>query len=160
MYTTLEKIKKHLNIEADYTADDEYLLDLYEVAEKTVECHLDIPLEDLAVDGDLVPPVRHAILLYVGDLYNSREGNAYGVQVQPVPFAYEYLLGLYRNYAPAGCQSGKTKVTTETTEGQAVELNPTPCLNADLTDDGAITLNMCGGVATMNEDGEITVVTR
>lgn len=161
MYTTLDKIKKHLNIEADFHADDDYLLDLYDVAEKTVEAHIDQPLEDLAIDGELVSPVRHAILLYIGDLYNSREGNAYGINISPVPFGYDYLLSLYKSYAPAGCQTSRTKVTTDTVEGDAIEINPTPCLNADLTDRGDITLNMCGGVAAMDEEtGEITIVTR
>jgi len=32
-------------------------------------------------------------------LYNSREGNAYGVSVNQIPFSYDYLLSLYKNYA-------------------------------------------------------------
>lgn len=161
MYTTLEKIKKHLNIEQSYTADDEYLLDLYDVAEKTVEAHIDMPLCDLAIDGELVSPLRHAILLYIGDLYNSREGNAYGINISPVPFGYDYLLSLYKNYAPVGCQSSRTKLCADTVEGNAIEINPTPCLNADLTTDGDIALNMCKGYADMNEEtGEIIIITR
>ncbi len=38
-------------------------------------------------------------MLYIGDLYNSREGNAYGVNVTQIPFSYEYLLSLYKNYS-------------------------------------------------------------
>lgn len=161
MYTTLAKIKQHLNIEQAYTVDDDYLLDLYEVAEKTVEMHLDQALSDLTLDGELVAPVRHAILLYIGDLYNSREGNAYGINISPVPFGYDYLLSLYKNYSPIGCQSTRTQVTADTQEGDAVEINPTPHLRANLTDDGDIALNVCGGEAHMDENtGEITIFTR
>ena len=51
MFTTLEKAKKHLNIDDSYTGDDAYIMDLITVAEDAVSKHLDIALDDLIVDG-------------------------------------------------------------------------------------------------------------
>lgn len=108
MFVSLERVKQHLNIESSYTGDDNYLNFLIEVAEGTVEKHICSNLYDLCKvetgsgDGEtytLPLPLQHAILLYIGDLYNSREGNAYGVSVSQVPFSYDYLLSLYKNYA-------------------------------------------------------------
>lgn len=100
MYTTLEMIKKHLNVDSDFHDDDAYIQYLYEVAEATVQVHLCVALEDIEDENGKIPvPVVHAMLLFVGDMYNSREGNAYGVSVQAVPFGYDYLISLYKNYA-------------------------------------------------------------
>ena len=105
MYVTLATIKAHLNIEASYTAEDTYLTHLYNVAETTVERHIDEKLTDLEDDQHAIPtPLQHAILLYIGDLYQSREGNAYGVSVSQIPFSYDYLLSLYKNYAPTNME--------------------------------------------------------
>lgn len=98
MYVELDKIKKHLNIELAYTAEDDYLTHLYKVAENTVERHIDYPLNKYVKDDELTPTLQHAILLYIGDLYTSREGNVYGVSAAQVPFTYDYLLSLYKNY--------------------------------------------------------------
>lgn len=101
MYVTLALAKQHLNVESGYTADDAYITHLIEVAEMTVERHIDYLLEDyIEGEGDELPkPLQHAILLYVGDLYMSREANAYGVNVSEVPFSYDYLLSLYKDYS-------------------------------------------------------------
>lgn len=104
MFVSLELVKQHLNIEPSYTGDDSYLNFLIPVAEGVVEKHICTNLNDLAKDdgnGNLVLPLplQSAILLYIGDLYNSREGNAYGVNVSQVPFSYDYILSLYKNYA-------------------------------------------------------------
>ena len=42
MYLNLDIVKKHLNIEKEYTLDDEYILNLMCVAENAVEKHIDI----------------------------------------------------------------------------------------------------------------------
>ena len=100
MYTTLEMLKRHLNIDQSFNDDDDYILWLYQVAEATVQVHLCADLEDFEDEQHNIPAgIVHAMMLYIGDLYNSREGNAYGVSVQQVPFGYEYLISLYKNYA-------------------------------------------------------------
>lgn len=100
MYTTLGMIKRQCSIDTTFEDDDELLLWFYQVAEATVQRDLCINLEDLEDDNGNIPaPVVQAMLLYIGELYNSREVNAYGVTPVIVPMGYGYLLDLYRNYA-------------------------------------------------------------
>ena len=97
MFTTLEKAKKHLNIDDSFTGDDAYITDLITVAEDAVSQHLDIALDDLVVDGALPSAIIHSILLLVGNLYANREPTAYSTVVK-VPHTLDYLLGLYKHY--------------------------------------------------------------
>lgn len=99
MYVTLAEAKQHLNIEANYTAEDTYLTALIGVAEDTVERHICYSLADWADNNTLPPALKHAILLYVGELYSNREVNVYGTTPVEVPFAYNYLLGMFKDYA-------------------------------------------------------------
>jgi hypothetical protein len=46
MFVDLETVKKHLQIDADYTGDDNYLLMLISVAEQAVATHLDLNLTE------------------------------------------------------------------------------------------------------------------
>jgi len=39
------------------------------------------------------------MLLMIGNLYANREPVSYGT-VARIPYSYEYLISLYRNYAP------------------------------------------------------------
>ena len=99
MLLNLEGIKKHLNIDDYYEDDDFYLIYLCEVAEMAVEKHIDTNLEKVAEEngGELPAPIAHAILLLIGNMYKSRESVSYG-SVTSIPFSYEYLLSLYKNY--------------------------------------------------------------
>ena len=99
MYVTLAQAKQHLNIESTYTAEDSYITSLIAVAEDTVERHICYNLADYTdANGNLPPSLFHAILLYIGELYQNREVNVYGAAPQTVPFAYDYLLSMHRNY--------------------------------------------------------------
>lgn len=104
MYITLELAKKHLNIEEDYREDDEFIMFLIEVAEQTVEVHVNEKLEDIAErSGGCIPaPIFQAMLLQIGNLYQNREivGNKAiaGNKNITLPFNYQYLIDLYRNY--------------------------------------------------------------
>ena len=99
MFLEIDKIKKHLNIDDYYKDDDNYLVYLYEVAEKVVEKHTDTSLKQIAEEngGELPPPILHAMLLFIGDMYKSRESISFG-SVTSIPFSYEYILSLYKNY--------------------------------------------------------------
>lgn len=98
MYITVNFAKKHLNIDRDFTDDDLYIAALIEVAEAAVEKHLDSPLTSLEDgDGYLPSPIAHAILLLVGNFYANRESVAFA-SAQNVPYSYQYLIDLYRNY--------------------------------------------------------------
>lgn len=99
MFLSLEEIKKQLNIDPQFTDDDQYLEALEEVAEKAVEKHIDMNLEVLASkSGGLPSPVLHAMKLMIGNLYENREPVAYSGAVE-VPLSYQYLLSLYKNYS-------------------------------------------------------------
>lgn len=99
MYFDLALIKRHLLIDQSFTQDDEYLTYLYEVAEAVVQVYLCANLEDFENDNHDIPAaIKHAMLLYIGEMYNNREVNAYGVSVTPTTFNFEFLIGLYKNY--------------------------------------------------------------
>lgn len=98
MYLDIDLVKKHLNIESGYTDDDELLLLYMEAAEDAVRVHVNEDLETIAEkNGGCVPtPLFQAMLLQVGNLYQNRE--IVGTKVETVPFAYQYLINLYRNF--------------------------------------------------------------
>jgi len=98
MYIPLDLAKKHLNLENDFTDDDEYILGLIQVAEQSVRVHVNQDLEGLAAqnNGFLPSPLIQAMLLMVGNLYQNRE--VVGSKTQKLPFNYQYLIDLYRNY--------------------------------------------------------------
>ena len=98
-YLTLDLIKKHLNMNADYTAEDDYLTMLGGAVEEVVGKHIDDDLNTLAKNNnDQLPlPLVQACLLLLGTYYSNRENVAYTNAVE-VPMSYTYLLDLYRNY--------------------------------------------------------------
>lgn len=95
----LHIVKKHLNIDPEYTDEDEYISWLICVAYDTVQAHIDDDIDNyIAREGGHIPAaLSHAMLLYIGTLYAQRESISYGSVVN-VPFAYDYLLSLYKNY--------------------------------------------------------------
>lgn len=98
MYLQLYQVKKHLNIDEDFRDDDEYLMQLAEVAEKVVERNIDTSLKLLEDgDGDIPSPLMHAMLLLIGNFYANRESVAFANSTN-VPYSYQYLIDLYRNY--------------------------------------------------------------
>ena len=98
MYTDLDTIKRHLNVDSDFYEDDMYICDLMDVAEKAVEREIDTPLSQLEDDNGNIPqPLVHAMLLMVGNFYANRESISYASS-QNVPYSYQYLCDLYRNY--------------------------------------------------------------
>lgn len=100
MFITLDTIKRHLNIDDYFTDDDNYLIELEDVAEKVVEKHIDKKLSVLCDDnGDLPSPLLHAMLLFIGNLYQSRESVAFNSSPLEIPLSYSYLLDLYKNYS-------------------------------------------------------------
>lgn len=98
MSITLEQAKTHLLVDLDYLSDDSYIQDLILVAEDTIKQHLDVSsLSDLEVGGELPPALTHAMLLMIGNLYSNREPVSF-VTATKIPYTYEYLIGLYKQY--------------------------------------------------------------
>ena len=98
MYIELDYAKKHLNIEPDFTEDDEYILGLIDTAEQAVRVHVNEDFDTLAEqNGGCIPaPLLQAMLLMVGNMYQNRE--PLGTRNAALPFNYQYLIDLYRNY--------------------------------------------------------------
>lgn len=101
MIIDLAMIKKHLNIDANYTEDDEYLVFLEGVAEEVVQKHIDKSFEDIIGEGGEIPqPLLQSILLIIGNLYDNRESVAYTNAVE-IPNSLSYILSMYRDYKDA-----------------------------------------------------------
>lgn len=98
MYIQLDMAKNHLNIEDDWKDDDEYIMHLIEVAESAVRVHTNEDFESIAArNGGCVPtPLIQAALMMVGNMYQNRE--IVGAKTNQLPFNYQYLIDLYRNY--------------------------------------------------------------
>ena len=98
-YLTLDLIKKHLNMNADYTAEDDYLTMLAGAVEEVVGKHIDDDLNTLAKNNDdkLPLPLVQACLLLLATYYSNRENVAF-TTTNEVPTSFTYLLDLYKNY--------------------------------------------------------------
>lgn len=97
MYIDLDYAKKHLNIEPDFTEDDEYILGLIDMAEKAVRVHVNEDFDTLAEkNGGCFPtPLLQAMLLMIGNMYQNREPLGNRVEL---PLSYTYLIRLYQNW--------------------------------------------------------------
>lgn len=99
MFVSIELVKQHLNIDEYYHDDDEYLKHLILVAETVVEKHIDCDFSVLLDEVGMIPsPLLHAILLFIGNMYQSRESVSFSSATE-VPLSFRYLLDLYMNYA-------------------------------------------------------------
>lgn len=98
MYISLELAKKHLNIDSDFTEDDQYILGLIEAAEEAVKVHINDDLDTIAEkNGGCIPaPIIQAMLLQIGAMYQNRE--IVGTKTSELPFNYLYLIRLYQNW--------------------------------------------------------------
>jgi hypothetical protein len=79
-------LKHHLNIDESYTDDDEYLTLLYTAVKKRLAKHLNLPLLKFN-EIEEEEPIKMAIFLMVGTLYNNRENVAYS-NAYEVPYTY------------------------------------------------------------------------
>ena len=97
MYISLDKCKKHLNIDPEFKEDDNYIMSLVEVAEEIVQRHIGYRFEDILVDGQLPMALQHAMLLFIGTMYANRESVTFG-SASELPLSYNYILQLFENY--------------------------------------------------------------
>ena len=99
MYITLCEAKKHLLIDNSFKDDDEYILALIDAAEEAVSINLCVPLDSIAEGGEIPPSVKAAILLLIGNFYANREPVVTGTIKTTIPYSYDYLISLNKNYA-------------------------------------------------------------
>lgn len=94
----LKRAKDHLNIENEFTDDDEYIQSLINVSYDVVNKHINNSIEDVVNEnGDIPTPLEHAMLLMIGNLYQNREIASFANATR-LPYNYEYLLNFYKNY--------------------------------------------------------------
>lgn len=105
-HLTLKLIKEHLNLDNDFTMDDEYLSMLGGVVETVVERHIDDSFAYLANanGGKLPAPLIQAMLLLLGTYYSNREHIAFNANYE-VGNSYTFLIDLYRNYSASHSDS-------------------------------------------------------
>lgn len=104
MFVSIPLVKQHLNIDEYYHDDDEYLSHLILVAEKVVEKHIDCDFSVLLDEVGMIPsPLLHAILLFIGNMYQSRESVSFSSATE-LPLSFRYLLDLYMDY---GCNENR-----------------------------------------------------
>lgn len=97
-YLSLDEIKKHLNIDSEFTDDDEYLTSLATAAEDVVSKYIDYPLTNLEdSEGDIPRALKCAMLLWIGTIYAVRESTS-SVNMSVVPHSLELICDLYRDY--------------------------------------------------------------
>lgn len=92
MEIPLNEIKQHLNLEADWHCEDQYLQSLIGAAKQVVEMHI---CDDIDGKSEGQLPLAHAIKLLVGTWYMNRESLS---NLQKGNHSYEYILSLYKRY--------------------------------------------------------------
>lgn len=98
MLITLSEIKKHLNLDEEFTDDDKYLEFLEGVAVEVVQKDIDVTFDDIVSEEGAIPqPLLHAILLFIGNMYANRESVSYAGAIE-IPNSLSYILNMYRNY--------------------------------------------------------------
>ena len=106
-YLTLAEIKKHLNIDTEFTDDDNYLEALGDAAEDVVSRYIDQPLDYLEDESGNIPkPLVFAMLVWLGSAYAVRESVS-STNMTAVPHSFEMLCQLYQNYSYMKTQRSK-----------------------------------------------------
>ena len=98
-YISLEEAKLHLNVDAEYTGDDQYIEDLILDVEEIVESEICVPISEIVTEGGAFPrPLRRAMLLLVGSYYKNREDEIQNSESARMQQASGRLMSLLRNY--------------------------------------------------------------
>lgn len=97
-YLTLSEIHKHLNLDTEFTDDDEYLSALASASEDVISKYIDLPLSNLEDEHGSIPEaLKFSMLLWIGTIYAVRESVS-SVNMSTVPHSLELLADLYRDY--------------------------------------------------------------
>lgn len=91
-FLTLEECKRHLVV--DHDEHDAMIADMAKAAEYAIENELNRDLEN---DYEVLPsPIKSAMLLYLGSLYNNREG--FSTLTSEPTAQMRSLIQYYKNY--------------------------------------------------------------
>lgn len=103
-FTTVAELKKHLNIEADWTEDDSYLQELLYVAEMAISNYCNGGLEEdttvVVTNGSytaLPKTIKQACLFLAAHYYLNRTPIAF-TSTSELPYTFQFLLNPYKNF--------------------------------------------------------------
>lgn len=100
MYITLEEAKRHLEVDPDYTGDDDLIRDIILDVEDVAASDLCVPLQILETEyGALPRTIRRAMLLLIGSYYKNREDEIPNSESAQMANGYRKLISNYRNYS-------------------------------------------------------------
>lgn len=91
---TVAELKKHLNIESDWTEDDNYLQELLNVAELAVSNYCNGGLDE---ETEIPVTVKQAYLFLAAHYYLNRTPIAF-TSTSELPYTFQFLLNPYRNF--------------------------------------------------------------
>lgn len=98
-YVTLEDAKRQLEVDQDYTGDDELITAIIEDALEIAESDLCVPLLEIETEeGKLPGAVRRAVLLLIGSYYKNREDEIQNNESSRMYSSYQRLISNYRHY--------------------------------------------------------------
>lgn len=96
-YIDLATAKKHLNLNENFTADDDYIELIIDGACKAVLATCNLQEEELLQDGGTIPsPIVFATLLLIGSMYANREMEAF-TAISKIP-TFRFLLANFIKY--------------------------------------------------------------
>lgn len=95
MHIKLQEVKEHLRIDTEFTYDDAYITSLIAVAEQAISNDIKT---DISTFKELPAPIRHAMLLLIGDLYSNRE-DSNDLKLSHIPNGIKRLIAPYINYS-------------------------------------------------------------
>lgn len=118
----LQLLKKHLNIEEEFTEDDTYLEMLSDSAVVFVEKYLEDSLELIADDngGELPPSLKLAIFILVADWYAYRE-SVTNLSVNKLPNSLIFILNQFRCYDKTTRRERREEEQENTDDTEAVD---------------------------------------
>lgn len=135
-----------------YTADDQYLMMLWDACLDAVAKYIDDDIDRLATanDGNLPSALLQATLLLVGNYYNSRESNTF-TQVHEIPNGFTFLCDLYRNYA-GNSATAQDVIDDLTARVEALEEYQQFDSSRTIISDGTISVSENSGTTTLEVD--------
>lgn len=118
----LQLLKKHLNIEEEFTEDDTYLEMLSDSAVVFVEKYLEDSLELIANDngGELPPSLKLAIFILVADWYAYRE-SVTNLSVNKLPNSLIFILNQFRCYDKTTRKERREEEQENTDDAEVVD---------------------------------------
>ena len=96
-YTSLNDCKTHLNIEPDYTEDDNYITSLLNVAELAIQNYCNDETFSGYTSADAPVTIIQAVYFLVGNFYANRQIVSFAQGVE-IPYTFQFLLNPYKNY--------------------------------------------------------------